>query len=163
MDSKYSFVSFGSIVLNSQESQAEQLDKVALNALRNTRIFTNIGTSELFENGISVFKADESGLPIVENIIQARLLAEKIGYTAYGLNGKIIGEGRSEEPIITDISGEQIDIAAETLQGIVIDYLASKYEASGAKDESENQNTIFSFYDMNEHKHYLKYMGIRFD
>lgn len=146
MENKYSFIHFGSITLD-----------------KNGKIFTNVGTSELLENEISVFRADASGMPIVENIDQARLLAEKIGYIVYGLNGTIIGEGRSKEPIIKEISGRQIEIAAEELQRIIIEYLASKFEASGSKSESENQNTIYSFYDMNAHKHYLKYMGIRFD
>ena len=152
MKNKYCFICFGSIPVSNSSLQ-----------IKNTRIFANVDSAELFDTEISVFKADENGLPVIENIDQARLLAEKIGYTAYGLNGNIIGQGHDQEPIIKDIHGEQINITDETLQKVIIDFLSSNYEASGSKDESEKQSTIYSFYDINIHKHYLKYMGIRFD
>ena len=70
----------------------------------------------LFENGVSAFKADKNGMPVIENLQQLVSMAARIGKTAYTMTGEEVGKGMDGEPIIRNISN--ITEASATIQAL---------------------------------------------
>lgn len=56
-----------------------------------------------FEDGISVFKMHENGLPVIDNINLASSLALRVGKPVWELEGDIVGIGIDGEPLIKNI------------------------------------------------------------
>lgn len=86
------------------------------------RIFGANGEEEpedLWEAGISCFKADENGLPIIENAAQAASLKARIGYTAYLIDGDVAALGQDDEPLLVNVKViKKIEIAKEDLEAL---------------------------------------------
>lgn len=64
-----------------------------------------------FEKGVSAFKTDESGLPLIENAQQLRTFIANTAYTKgyktmYSFNGNQIGTGGDNEPLLKSISSK---------------------------------------------------------
>jgi len=96
------------------------------NALWKARVDEN--REGLFENGVSVFKADKNGMPVIENLQQLASMAARIGKAAYTMTGEEVGKGTDGEPIIRNIS--EITEASATTQALeekVVEVLEANY------------------------------------
>lgn len=83
---------------------------------------------DLFEDGVSVFKADENGLPIIENLQQLVSLAGRIGEIAYTMTGEEVGKGTDAEPVIRNVSNvKESTMTAAELEEIVVKTLEANY------------------------------------
>lgn len=113
--------------------------------------------SDIFEDGLSVFNANEAGLPIIENIDQAHSLAARIGYTVFCVSGEEIRKGQDKEPLLNISEAEKIEVQASDLVDIIIDFLKKNYVyKSGAADMSRDINSI------NEFLNSIIYAGVEF-
>ena len=82
----------------------------------------------LFENGVSAFKADEDGMPIIENLQQLVSMAERIGKTAYTMTGEEVGKGTDGEPIVRNVSNvKESSMTAAELEETVVKTLEANY------------------------------------
>lgn len=55
------------------------------------------------EEGVSVFKADDNGMPILENAEQAKSLWARRNRRHYLVNGEVVGVGQDGEPLLKNV------------------------------------------------------------
>ena len=86
------------------------------------RLFEANGEEEpegLWGAGISCFKADENGLPIIENAGQAASLKARIGDVIYMIDGDVIGIGQDDEPLLANVKKiAKVEIEREKLESL---------------------------------------------
>lgn len=137
--------------------------EAALWLKNNTRDWKNVDLDDIFEQGVSVFKADSDGMPKIDNLDQAMSFAARIGQPLYSVKGKVIGTGQDGEPLLTGASGKKANISNVKMQDKIISTLKKNFaEHQGTKDPSENENVIYSFTDWKTGEKSIMYMGIEF-
>ena len=118
---------------------------------------------DCLESGLSVFKADENGLPVIETFEQAESLAHRIGNKKiFRVSGQQIGVGQDGEPLISANHSEQITIADESLQNVIHEYLRSNFTVTET-EEADNPNSLYTFTDYKTNKRYHMYMGVHYE
>lgn len=55
------------------------------------------------EEGVSVFKADENNMPILENVEQAKSLWARLNRRHYLVTGDVVGTGQDGEPLLQNV------------------------------------------------------------
>ena len=55
------------------------------------------------EEGVSVFKADDNGMPILENAEQAKSLWARLHRRHYLVTGEVVGTGQDGEPLLQNV------------------------------------------------------------
>lgn len=64
------------------------------------------GNRDIFEEGVSVFKSDANGMPIIENLQQYNSLLSRINNKAYILDATKKGTGADGEPVVSNIKSK---------------------------------------------------------
>lgn len=106
-----------------------------------------INKDEVFEKGVSVFKADESGLPIIENIQQANSLAMRIEKPAYQISGNNIGLGQDGEPIIAFPKSTSVKIPQEKLVATIENALTKNFKRKKKLETPGSKTRVSEFFD----------------
>ena len=108
-----------------------------------------------WECGISVFKADENNMPVLENLQQVSSLLTHLNCNAYILEGEQIGTGNDAEPLIQLIGdAEKIELNEETLINMVMNFLHSKFQNAvyNAADDEKNNSLHYFFVERKKNK-----------
>lgn len=123
----------------------------------NYNSWKNVNIDDLYESGVSVFKADKDGLPILENMQQVQSAATRIGDPVFSVSGKATGIGQDGEPVLSNAKGQQVSISNEKIQNRIIDTLKANYQdVSGSFDPTANPKNVYNFVDS------VMYMGYEF-
>ena len=56
-----------------------------------------------YEKGVSVFRKDIDGLPLLENLMQMTSLLARIGCKVYEVEAVVVGKGNDNEPLVRNI------------------------------------------------------------
>ena len=117
----------------------EPLDYINQQIEIGTRNWRGVNVEDIVEDGVSVFKADKNGLPIIENMPQAMSLASRLDRKMYKVTGKVIGTGQDGEPLIGGAKSAPAQFNKADLQDRIINTLKENFgEWSGTKDETSD-------------------------
>ena len=94
----------------------DETPREAVESLMEYSNWKDVDIEDIFEKGVSVYKQDENGLPIIENLDQAMSLAHRINSKAYSVTGTVVGTGQDNEPLITGVKATEVNITREQLQ-----------------------------------------------
>lgn len=123
----------------------------------------NVNADDIMEAGVSVFKADRNGYPIIENLQQAESLSVRLdGRAMYSVTGKTIGTGQDGEPLLADAKGERRDYDTEKMQKHLISILKENFADVRGSYDSEYGDQIHTFYDWQSKEHIYSYKGYDF-
>ena len=118
----------------------------------------NYGADETFgkyvpenvlEEGISVFRMSDDGMPILDNMQITMSLASRIEKPIYELTGEEVGIGNDGEPLISNITEiERVYINQDVLANYIISVLARNFMkvTPPQEDDERNIDCIFEFY-----------------
>lgn len=72
------------------------------------------------EEGVSVFKADDNGMPILENAEQAKSLWARLNRQHYLVTGEVVGVGQDGEPLLKNVKVvRRLHLDRVTLENII--------------------------------------------
>ena len=119
---------------------------------------------ECFEPGLSVFKADAAGLPIIETMEQAESLAHRIGKEKiFAVYGKEVGTGQDGEPLVSVNRSKEIDIDNESLYNVIHKFLESRYTVTEREEPSpDGMNRLYTFSDWKTGEKSYVYLGVTY-
>lgn len=83
---------------------------------------------DLFESGVSVFKANNN-MPVIENLQQLNSLLNRLDKSVYSVYGYSSGLGADNEPIVSNISKSvKLNIDKQKINTYISNFLKSKYK-----------------------------------
>ena len=95
------------------------------------RAGVDLNKKGLFEEGVSVFKADSDGLPKIENLQQLETMSDRIGQKVFTMNGKQKTTGTDNEPVIGNVKGKkEVSISDKRLEDKIVSVLKKNYKTA---------------------------------
>jgi len=107
----------------------------------------NLDESKVFEKGVSVFKADKNGLPILENKKQVNSLLMRLDDEMFAVSGKEKGKGQDGEPILHGTKSKKMNPSKQDLIARVEETLKANYKDSVENDGEKNTSRLYEFAD----------------
>lgn len=83
-----------------------------------------------FEDGVSVFEMDESGMPRLDNLRLVSSMLSRIDYPLYEVEGDEVSRGNDGEPLISVLKAKESHIGREDLLLHAISVLCKSFKSS---------------------------------
>lgn len=123
----------------------------------------NVDVDDVLEKGVSVFKADKNGMPVIENMEQAKSLATRLdGRSMFSMSGTVSGTGQDGEPVLSDAKGKKVNYNVTKMENHLIDTLKKNFSEVKGKKDNNGGRDIQKFYDNNTGQTYYVYKGYEF-
>lgn len=129
---------------------------------KNTCCFSNVSESEVFENGVSVFR-ESHGLPVLENIDQVFSLSYRLNNNFYIVSGEEVGKGQDGEPLIINCQPQPAEVTRAKLLKVIRKTLQNNFEkCEGRFDTIKSDGRVYRFYNEENKRRYITFCGLAF-
>ena len=175
--SSNNYIRFGKIPTSEQSINYMSLSYDAMDSLRddeeltpelakwlkeNDRDWRKVNLDNLFEKGVSVFKADSKGMPIIDNMKQLISLSERVDKDIYSVKGKEVGTGRDDEPLLKNVKSQQVKLTQQQLENHIINTLKKNFKTVEGKLDRTASKSIHPYWSNEDNAFQFSYKGLTF-